>query len=162
MKVGDLRQGLDSLCQFLELSGARQGASEWRRVNAALEPFAEMTSAQFCDFLARAEEYHRTGVIAGRARGAAASRSKPVDPEKLAKAKEDLKRFYESVAQHDVTYEEIDRVVKRLDRDFSAAEVRELAKTFDMNDPPKTKKATLEEISRRIKGRKETAERANF
>lgn len=163
MKVGDLCKSLEGLCQFLENSGAKQTAHEWRRLRDTLGAFAEPSVTDFCEFLVLAEEYHRTGQVplgkAGRAR-----RQKPAvrSPESLAQAIAQVKQFYEGIPRPEVTFEEIEAEIKRIDRQFKADELKQLAPELGIGAPPKTKKATLEEIRRRMIARREIKERTDF
>jgi len=163
MKVADLCQSLEGLCQFLESSGAKQTANQWRRLKEALTAFAEPSVTDFCDFLVRAEEYRRTGTVAiGKRPRVPAKKSGVRSPEALARAAQELKQFYESVTSADVTYEKIADEVKRIDRQFKADEVKELARAIGISIPPKTKKAALEAIHRALRERKESYERTRF
>lgn len=163
MKVAALCQSLDGLCQFLENAGAKQTANEWRRLKDALGAFAEPSVTDFCDFLRRAEEYHRTGILPlGKTGTARKPKAQPRSPESLAEAIQKVKEFYESVIRPEVTYEQITAEIKRIEKDFKADELKEVARQLGISRPPKTKKATLEEIHRRMIQRKETIERTNF
>lgn len=163
MKVGDLCHSLEGLCQFLENAGAKQTASQWRRLKDALGAFAEPSVTDFCDFLVRAEEYHRTGQVPmGKGRAGRTQKAAARSPESLAQAIAEVQKFYESIPQPEVTYEQIEAEIKRIDRQFKADEVKELARQIGISTPPRTKKDTLEEIRRRMRGRKETVQRTDF
>lgn len=163
MKVAVLCQSLEGLCQFLENSGAKQTANEWRRLKDALSAFAEPSVTDFCDFLLLAQEYCRTGKVPlGKTGAVRKPKAQPRSPESLAEAIQKVKDFYESVIRPEVTYEMITAEIERIEKDFRADELKELARQLGISRPPKTKKATLEEIQRRMIQRKETIERTNF
>lgn len=162
MKVGDLTESLEGLCQFLESAGAKQTANEWRRLKHALGAFAEPSVADFCEFLVQAEEYHRTGVVPLGKRRGGGQRRVMVPPEDRERAIQEVIQFFESVIQPEVTYERIAAEVKRIDRQFKADEVKELARAIGISAPPKTKKATLEAVHRCMRERKENFERTRF
>jgi hypothetical protein len=165
MNVNDLKQFLQSLSQPLSVSGAKTVANDLDRMCAGLEPFRDLTVAQFADFLVNAEAYARTGVVpaTGRAKSSAAKAGgKAVDPQALAAAVEQMRSLYERVTAPEVTYSTIEAEVKKLDKQFKKDEILEIAKGIGISGKLKTKKDALEEIQRRLSERKESFERTRF
>lgn len=165
MNVKDLQQFLRSLQQPLSTSGAKKAADDLDRTCAGLEPFGELSVAQFADFLARADSYARTGVVptTGRAKPSGARRgAKAADPEAVRGAVEHVSSLYERVASPEVDYTTIDDEIKKLDKQFTKDGVLEIARGFGITGSLKSKKAALEEIQRRMTERKESYERTQF
>jgi alpha-glucuronidase len=165
MNVNDLKQFLQSLSRPLSVSGAKKTADDLDRMCAGLEPFCDLTVAQFADFLANAEAYGRTGIVpmVGRAKSSGAkAAAKAADPQVLAAAVNEVRSLYDRVSSPEVTYRTIEAEVKRLDKQFSKDAVLEIARGIDVSGTPKTKKAALEEIQRRMTERKESFERTRF
>ena len=104
----------------------------------------------FAGFLARAEEYTRTGLIPVQAKAARAPRTpKPKVPAiTLDEAKRLVEALYERSISDDVTYEHITAEVQRLDK-LTAKDLTEAAKHFGVV-PGKTKKASLDAILEKI------------
>ena len=119
MNVSDLQQFLRSLSQPLSVSGAKKVADELERACAGLEPFRNLSVVQFTDFLGKADEYARTGILptTGRPKAAKAG-AKVGDPQALARAVEHMRVLYNRVTNPDVTYSTIDTEMKQLDKQF--------------------------------------------
>ncbi len=76
MRVADLQSFLRALVNPLAASGARKDILEdLDRACDCLRPFAEQQIKEFADFLARAEEYARTGVVTVGAKPARSARA---------------------------------------------------------------------------------------
>ncbi len=165
MNVKDLQQFLRSLQQPLSTSGAKSVANDLDRMCGGLEPFQSLSIAQFTEFLAKADSYARTGIVptTGRAKASGTRRAaKTVDPEAIRAATERMCSLYERVTSPEVDYGTIDAEIKKLDKQFAKAAVLEIARGFGITGSLKTKKAALEEISRRMTERKESHERTQF
>jgi hypothetical protein len=140
-------------------------AHDLDRMCAGMEPFLDLTVAQFTDFLGRADSYARTGIVptTGRAKAAGARKAaKTDDPEAVRAATERMCSLYQRVTAPDVDYATIDAEVKKLDREFSKDAVLQIARGFGITGSLKTKKAALAEIARRMTERKESYERTEF
>lgn len=165
MNVNDLQQFLRSLSQPLSVSGAKKVADDLERACAGLEPFRNLSVAQFADFLGKADEYDKTGVVPTTGR-ASASKSKTAakasNPQLLADAVAHIRSLYDRVTSPEVTYGTIEAEVKKLDKPFKKDEIFEIAKGIDIQGPLKTKRAALEEIHRRMTERKESSQRTQF
>jgi hypothetical protein len=165
MNVDNVRQFLQSLSRPLSQSGAKKAAEDLERMCAGLEPFRELSVAQFADFLVSAEAYARTGVVptTGRAKSSAAKAgARGTDPQALAAAVEQIRSLYDRVTSTEVTYGTIEAEVKRLDKQFNKDGILEIAKGIGISAKLKTKKDALEEIQRRLSERKESFERTRF
>jgi hypothetical protein len=161
MNVNDLQLFLRSLSQPLSASGAKTAANDLERVCAGLEPFRDLTVAQFADFLGNAEAYARTGVVPTAAR-AKSSAAKVADPQAVAAAVEQIRSLYDRVTSPDVTYSTIEAEVKRLEKQFKKDELVEIAKAVGISGKLKTKKDAAVEIQRLMTERKESFERTRF
>jgi hypothetical protein len=164
MNVNDLQQFLRSLSQPLSTSGAKTAANDLERVCAGLEPFRDLTVAQFADFLGNAEAYARTGVVptTGRAKSSTAKAAKVADPQAVAVAVEQIRSLYDRVTSPEVTYSTIESEIKRLDKQFKKDELVEIAKAVGISGKLKTKKDAVVEIQRLMTERKESFERTRF
>src|SRR2546428_738235 len=84
MKVAQLQAFVRSLVPPLQSAGATKKVWEdLERIAAALERFGDQELGAFADFLTRAEEYHRTGIVPASSGGRAAARSRPAKPPML-------------------------------------------------------------------------------
>ena len=163
MRVAELRSYLQALIPPLEASGARREiVDDLHRASDGLKPFAEHTIKDFAAFLARAEEYARTGVLPVQARPApkprAASRKAPALTLDDASALVDS--LYNRATSDELTHELIAAEVKRLDK-LTAKDLSEVARRFELV-PGRTKKATLDAILEKISRRKTTHARTLF
>lgn len=161
MKVAELQSFLANLAGPVAASGGKKVADEIARAAGGLQPFAQMTVAQFADFLAQAEEYHRTGILpvksTGRRKAAA-----PADPQKVARAVEQLRDLYERAGSGALDYSTIETDVGRINKGLKKDELIQAARDFGITAPLKTKKNAAEAIQRRITDRKESVQRTQF
>jgi hypothetical protein len=158
MRVGNLQTLLSHLSRFLLESEGKKVGDELERIRAGLEPFKDMTAAEFVTFLGRAEEYLRTGA-AGAAR--AARKPAAVDQEKVRLAAQQVLALAERATDPDLPYATIASEVQQLDKRLKlrAPEAIQVAREVGISAGLKTKKAALDEIRRMIEGRKETFQR---
>lgn len=163
MNIKDVQEFLRSLSRPLSTAGAKKAAEDLERMCAGLEPFRDLGVTQFADFLARAEQYARTGVVPSAGPGRS-FRPKPqlLDSQALAAAVEHVRSLYERVSSPEVTYSTLEAEVRRLDKQFSKDAVIEIAKGLGIGVALRTKKAALDEIHRCLRERKETYERTRF
>jgi hypothetical protein len=163
MNVCDLQQFLRSLSQPLSVSGAKKIADELARACAGLEPFRDLTIAQFADFLGNADEYARTGIVPTTLRPRAAKAgAKTGDPQALANAVEHMRVLYSRVTSPEVTYATIDTEMKQLDKQFKKEEIIEIARSIGIQGSLRTKRAAVDEITRCMTERKESFQRTQF
>lgn len=147
----------------LEASGARKEiVDDLQRACEGFEPFASHSVKDFAAFLARAEEYARTGIVLVQAKAARAPRA--TKPKAPAITPEDAQALvaslYDRSISDDVTYEHITAEVQKLDK-LNAKDLTAVAKHFGVV-PGKTKKASLEAILDKISRRKTTHVRNQF
>jgi len=165
MNVADLQLFLKTLAALLGTCGAKKAAEELDRVCAGLAPFRTLSAGQFADFLEKAETYARTGAVptTGATKAAGAPRAaKAADPERVRTAAQRMLALYEQAPSDQVAYGTIDAEVKKLDKDFGKDEIAAIAQQMAIPGTFKTKKAALEEIRRRIAGRKGSFERTQW
>jgi hypothetical protein len=161
MKVSDLQAFLFSLSQALAASGSKQVAVDLDRARAGLEPFKDMGVAIFADFLAQAEAYHRDGVLPAQ-RGSRKKTGAGADEGKVKAAAQHVQELYEHAIDADLSYAAIEAAIKKMDKELSKDEAIALAMEVGLTEKPKSKKAALEEIRRKIVTRKESFERSQF
>ena len=63
MMVSLVQQHFLDLTRLLAGAEAKKVVAEFERIAAGLEPFRDKSIAEFADFLVKAEEYHRTGIL---------------------------------------------------------------------------------------------------
>jgi hypothetical protein len=158
MRVLNLQTLLSHLSQFLLESEGKKVADELEKIRAGLEPFRGMTAGEFVAFLAKAEEYQRTGALAG---GRRARRQPAVNEEKVRSAAQQVLALAERATDPDVQYATIAAEIQQLDKrlKLSAPEAVQLAREVGISGSLRTKKAALEEIQRMVEGRKESFQR---
>lgn len=161
MQVADLQSFLKSLSGPLGAAGGKKVADELDRAAGGLEPFRDLTIAQFADFLMRADEYARTGVIPTKGKPARRSAS-TVDRAKVQGLAQEVLGLYERAVDESVEYSAIEAEVARWGKKLNKNEAVELAREVGLNGPIKTKKAALEEVRRKIVERKESFQRTQF
>ncbi|MCS7166370.1 MAG: hypothetical protein RMI91_00325 [Gemmatales bacterium] len=150
MHVGALRQYLNGLAEVLRSSGAKAVAQDLERAATALAPFDSWTIAQWAEFLARAEEYHRTGVIT-----AATSRkptAKSVDHNKIDQALQRIRELESRLFDEDFAITQIEITRRQLDKELSKDEALALAEQLGHRGC-KTKKAALDTLTSALRER---------
>ncbi len=162
MKVTELQSFVRTLAQPLSSVGvSKTVCADLERVAAGFEPFGHMTMAQLADFLVKAEEYHRTGVLAAPAKPTRAKAAK-ASALSIPEAVQRVQKMYAQAADPALTYAAIDAEIKQLDNALNKEQALAVAKESGVAITPKTKKAALEEIKRRIVDRKGSYERTQF
>jgi hypothetical protein len=157
MKVANLQLFLRTLAEPLAASGAKQIAGELERACASLEPFREYSIKDFADFLAKAEEYSRTGVLSAqgkRKEGAA----KVIHSQRILELAQQINALCEQAVDGDVELTDVEEELKQLDKALNAQEVIALAQEVGAGKH-KSKKAALQGIRLMIKDRKRSFER---
>jgi hypothetical protein len=162
MKVAELQSFVNSLAQPLRVCGGTNVAEELQQAVAGMNPFREMTIAQFADFLAKAEEYHRTGILPTPPSKGKRKKEKPV-PLSVNEAAQAVLDLYEKASDPDLSNATIQALIARLDNDLKAPQMIALAKEVQLSLPKKpTKQLALGEIRRKIEERRENAGRIQF
>ncbi len=162
MKVGDLQAFLKNLgAPLLSLGVSQSVRADLERLAALLEPFQALTLPQLGDFLVKAEEYQRTGVLP--ATGSRARTKVPkAGPLSIAEAAKRVLALYERAADPALQYAEIEAEINKLDKALSKDQLLAVAKEAGISIPLKTKKVAVEEIKRKITERKGSFERTQF
>src|SRR4051812_20910921 len=109
MKIDELQKYLRSLQPFLE-TVCPKPAPDFDRLRSGLEPFQSLTVAEFVDFLQRAEEYARTGIVPtkpGKTR--APAKPKKSAEESIKEAVQVVHSLYERALDADFRFEEVDQ-----------------------------------------------------
>lgn len=155
MQVSDLRHYLTSLATLLQQCRAKSVHNDVQRVVHGLQPFDQLTVAQLADFLERAEEYDRTGVIPAQSKKSS-RRVASVDTEAVAAMAQATLTLLERVIDESVTYKDIDAHVKQIGK-LKATEVRQVAKEVGIPGAFKTKGKALNAIEELLSSKKQTA-----
>ncbi len=111
MNVAELQKYLRDLSDFVEGAGGKRVADDIRAAADAFRPFAGRTVRQFADFLAKAEEYDRTGQLAAPP-APARKKAVKVNPEEVA---DRVKKLYDRVLDPTVSSEEVEQTLQPLD-----------------------------------------------
>jgi hypothetical protein len=157
MTIADLQSFLRSLAPVLSSAGGSKVAGDLERLANGLATFQSLTIAQFVDFLVRAEDYARTGIVpvqGGRSR-------KPAKPSgaAVAEAARLVKSLYEQALQPSFRLDEVDRELRVLAK-LKVEELKLVAKELNMAALPRKKADILADIGRKIKGRREFLDRS--
>ena len=160
MKITELQTCLRHLTELLRAANSSLTAIDLEQVVEGLTPFADLTTKQFIEFLAGADEYRKTGAVASK--GPKQPKTKILDEEKLTTALQAIQSLYERATQPEVTYEGIDSEVSKWEKDLSKDEGIELARRFEIVSTFNSKAAAMQEIRRKIAERKAIHERTQF
>jgi hypothetical protein len=157
MKVSDLQAFLKSLIPPLQATGARQAANDLERGRAGLEPFADLSVAEFADFLARAHKYSVDGVVPVKGKGTRGSAT--VDADKVKAASQSVQQLHEQALDPAFQETVLDAELKKLEKQLNKDEAIEVARQLNIVGTLKTKKDALSEIRRKIARRRDTLDR---
>lgn len=136
-------------------------ATELERLCAGFQPFSGMTLVQFTDFLTLAETYQREGTLKGGAkpRGRAGA---AVDAGKVERAAQQFQQLYEQATDPTLEHTAIASEMKKLEKQLSKDEAIAVAVAVGIVTPLKTKKAAIDELTRKVTTRKDSYNRASF
>jgi hypothetical protein len=162
MLVANLQQYLRALVLPLQASGASKQAGGIERASDSLEPFKHLAIEAFADFLRRAEEYDRTGIVPVVAKPPAKSRAKkttgPVyTPEDAIR---DVRSLYERSLADEVTFAMIEAEVKAINK-LTKKELDKVTAEFGLAKAKKKPEA-LAAILRKIIDYKQSHQRTQF
>jgi hypothetical protein len=163
MRVAELQNFLQALIPPLHASGAKKEIVEdLDRACDGLKPFSDRSVRDFAAFLAKAEEYARTGVVPVQSKSPKTPRvTKPkVAALTLEQAKSLVESLYDQAIVETMTYDLIAAEVKKLEK-LTAKDLGEVARHFELT-PGKVKKASLNAIQEKISRRKATHARNQF
>ncbi|MHC5536744.1 hypothetical protein ACYOEI_00540 [Singulisphaera rosea] len=116
MKISELQQYLNDLARLLQAADGKKSATELSKVAEGLQPFRDHDLVQFAGFLARAEEYSRTGVIPVVEPKAGARAKSPAKPKlDLATLRAEVVDLHGRAPSPDVTFDLIEALRAKLD-----------------------------------------------
>jgi hypothetical protein len=163
MRVADLKRLLEALPAFLESAGASvKAVGDARKAAEVLAPFQALDLDAFASFLARAEEYDRTGIVPTVAAPKKPARAKaPAKPKMtIADGLALAQACYEKAIPGGPDDALIEGELKALDQ-LTAGDLNKVAEQFGERKG-KTKKDTLSYITSKILKRRDLALRNNF
>jgi hypothetical protein len=158
MKVHELQQFLGNIVPFARAAGASDKVvTELSRTLQCLEPFKEKTIAEFNDFLAKADEYHRTGKLTAAApkRGSRAPKAPALSVDEAVKIFTDLET---RATEPTMTFPEIDARFQPIEK-LTVTALKQLAAKVGVTLAAKTKPAVLSQLKSRITEAKASFER---
>lgn len=163
MKVDDLQQYLSDLARLVQASDGKKAASGLTRIAAGLQPFRDYDLDTFAGFLARAEDYSRTGILpvvtaTAKARPKVPAKSK-VD---LSALRAETEHLYSTAGSAEITMERIQALAGRLEP-LKKDELAEIAQAIGLvGMGKKTKPAIVETIIARIRSIKQSYMRTSI
>lgn len=162
MRVAELQKFIANQAELLTQAGAKSVAADFARFAAGLAPFVELSLAQLADFLARAENYARTGGVP--ATGKASRKKAPAidSSEKIRATVQQVTTLYERAVSTELTYAAIDQQIQAVGKSLTKDEAVQVARAFGILQSLKTKKEALAQMVRKISERKESHERIQF
>lgn len=161
MHVSAIQQFLRSLIEPLRASEAKQAIlNDLELACAALDPFHARTLKEFADFLKRADEYDRTGVLKPPPTAGGRAPRGPKPPTlSMARALAIVNELYANATAEDLNLDRIQAELKPLDT-LKKPELDQLAEQFGVGKQ-KTKKAALDAIERKITDRRNSFQRTS-
>lgn len=151
MKLAELQSLVRNLAQALKAGAASQKIiSDLDAIARGLEPFRDWPLAQFSDFLTKAEEYNRTGIIPLSGKTSA---KKPTEPIDVSSYVQQIKDLYERSIDPNLTFQQLDAEIAKLEKKLSKEESVELVRLLGRGSF-RLKKEALAEIKRWIHDRK--------
>ena len=160
MKVSELELFLSALAQPLSSSGAKSAGDELLRASKALIPFREQSVSQFADFLIKAEEYQRTGIVSTKQK--AVKKSPAIDESKVDAALSRIKELYEKATASGNEFDDLKKEVTAITKPLKKNEVLRVAKGFSLEQSFRTKTMAVEAIQKKIVARKDSFLRTRF
>jgi len=151
MNVADFQKLTKSLAAAFAADSTKV-EKELLRLSEGLEPFQDLSIAEFTDFLAKADEYSRTGIVPTKS---VKTRSASINHQLVEESVKDLQLLFEEAVQAQTSYSVIQSRVKLIGKPLKKNEAVELAKQFGITEAVKSKKEALEKIESRIARRKE-------
>jgi hypothetical protein len=167
MTVADLQQYFENLARVVRAAPAAKAADELEHIGRGLAPFRSMSLKDFSDFLARAEEFARTGQVSaaptkGKARSAtrstAAAKTKP-DAAALA---QEAKRLYDQAATASVAEADLQALAANLNK-LTKDGLKAVCGAIDLIVKNTMKKdEMIREIQAKIEGRQGSKQRSGM
>lgn len=163
MKVDDIQRYLLELARLVQAGDGKKAGAGLSRIAEGLQPFRDYDLEVFAGFLARAEDYARTGIIPVSApkagtRPKAAPQAKSDAPALRA----EVERLYRTAGAPETTIEAIDRLRDKLGP-LKKGELTDIAEAIELiGMAKKTKPDILEAIVARLRSIKQSAIRTSI
>lgn len=159
MKISDLQSFLRSLSPVLANAGGAKVAADLNRMADGLTPFQPLTIAEFADFLGKADQYARTGVVPAKgSKGKAPART---SDEAVNEAVNLANSLYDKALAPSFRFEDVDEALTALKK-LKVEELKRVAKELNIFSVPRKKDDIIAEIGRKIKGRREFHDRTRM
>jgi len=160
MKVHDLQQFLKSLAQPLTAAGGSKVAADLERAADGLDQFRDMSVADFCGFLDKANHFVTTGELP---KTGSRSRAKPRvdDAEELRQKTQRLMELYEKALDSDFSYDAVKQEVRGMSN-LTVGQLKQIARELDLTRSFRRKDDVLDALERKITERRATHERNQF
>ena len=147
MTVGALRSYLSDLSRFVAAGGAKKELTDdLGAVVNGLAPFDNQSLRDFCGFLIRAEEFHRTGQlpVTGQSKGRTPTRAAAGGGgvSDVGAVKNDIQSFYNRANSPDVTVEMIEAKRETL-APLTKPQLAEVAGAIDLRVPSNKNKGQI-------------------
>jgi hypothetical protein len=163
MKVADLQQYFTDLAKLLHATDGKKSAAELSKIAERLQPFRNYDLADFANFLTRAEDSSRTGLLPVNP-PKPSSRSKPPAKSKvdLAALRAEVAHLHGTASSPDVTFESIEALQPKLDQ-LKKAEVLSVVDAIGLvGMKSKSKADIVNAIVARIKSIKQSSIRTSI
>ena len=151
MKVIDFQELSRGIAKAIAGDSAK-AAKELEKLVDGLDPFKTWTITELINFLAKAEEYSRTGVISAKS---SKRQSTKADAVVVSTTLAKLNELFDKAIEPSTTYSTIEEEIKAIDKTLKKPDVIEVARQFGIKEAIKSKKEALEKIENRIARRKE-------
>lgn len=164
MTVGDLSQHLADLSRLLLASGAKNVAGELEQIEKGLQPFRQHSLKDFAAFLVRAEAFSRgeVPVVPAKRTVRATSGTAARATVDVAPFVQEASRLYQHAIEPSTTEAMIEDFVQRLSA-LTVEGLRDVAAVVDLKLATRpAKKKALDDIRKRILGRKGSFQRAHL
>jgi hypothetical protein len=115
MKVADLHQYFNDLAKLFQATDGKKSAGELFKVAEGLRPFRDYDLIDFANFLARAEDYSRTGLLPVVASKPASRRAPTATPKAdLSALRAEVVHLHGTASSPGVTFESIESLEPKL------------------------------------------------
>ncbi len=144
MKVAELLKVLEGMAIGLSdvAKKAAEGLTEFR---AGMQPYAEQSVADFVAFLAKCDEYKRTGAVSSGRRAAAPRKAAGTPPPGVQEAVASVRGILDQINSGGISGQIIDEAVARFKK-MTKAQLLDVLQGLDIQGKPKTKDDALGKI----------------
>ena len=151
MNVDELQLLLSDLGQLLRNAGSRKTADALAEFCQRLQPYRDRRLTDLLALLDKAEEIVRTGTPPARAKG----RTGKADPQAAETLSKRIVDLYVKAREPETTREQIENAFAELEaKDLPVAQLQGLAKSVDIGQKLRSKKALVEAMKRALLERK--------